>query len=53
MDAVGRLLVELGADDEFFGPLIAGMPAASTGVHWLLKPERGPRLASTRAAGPS
>jgi hypothetical protein len=45
MDAVGRLLAELSADDEFFGPLIAGMPAASMDVQWLLKPERGPRLA--------
>ena len=44
MDAVGRLLVQLAADDEFFAPLIAGMSPASMGVHWLVKPERGPRL---------
>jgi len=45
MNAIGRLLVELAADDEFFGPLIADMAPASMDVHWLLKPERGPRLA--------
>lgn len=45
MDAVGRLLAELAADDEFFGPLIADMPPASMDVHWLLRPDRGPRLA--------
>ena len=44
MDAIGRLLVQLAADDEFFAPLIAGMPPESMGVHWLVKPERGPRL---------
>jgi len=44
MDAIGRLLADLAADEEFFGPLIAGMPPASMGVHWLVKPERGPRL---------
>ena len=27
MDQVGRLLVELAADEEFFGPLIAQLPA--------------------------
>jgi predicted metal-dependent enzyme (double-stranded beta helix superfamily) len=45
MDAIGRLLVRLAADDEFFRPLIADMAPASMDVHWLLKPERGPRLA--------
>ncbi|MFY9667765.1 MAG: hypothetical protein WAK44_07430 [Trebonia sp.] len=44
MDAIGRLLAQLAADDEFFAPLIAGMPPESMGVHWLVKPERGPRL---------
>ena len=41
MNAIGRLLVELAADDEFFGPLIADMAPASMDVHWLLKPDRG------------
>ena len=40
----GRLLMELAADEEYFAPLIAQMPAESPGVHWLAKPERGPRL---------
>jgi predicted metal-dependent enzyme (double-stranded beta helix superfamily) len=44
MGAVGRLLVDLAADEEFFGPLIADMPPRSQGVHWLVKPGRGPRL---------
>jgi predicted metal-dependent enzyme (double-stranded beta helix superfamily) len=44
LDAVGGLLVDLAADDDFFGPLMADMPAKSQGVHWLVKPERGPRL---------
>jgi predicted metal-dependent enzyme (double-stranded beta helix superfamily) len=44
MDAVGRLLVELAADEEYLGPLIAALPAASAGGKWLVKPERGPRL---------
>ena len=42
MDHVGRLLVELAADEEFFGPLIAEMPSASAGGKWLVKPERVP-----------
>ncbi|MFZ0079760.1 MAG: hypothetical protein WAL13_11685, partial [Trebonia sp.] len=29
MDAIGRLLAQLAADDEFFAPLIAGMPPES------------------------
>jgi predicted metal-dependent enzyme (double-stranded beta helix superfamily) len=41
---VGRLLVELASDEEFFGPLIAQMPPGSPGSRWLIKPERGPRL---------
>ena len=44
MDEVGRLLLELAADEEYFAPLLAQMPAGSPGVHWLAKPERGPRL---------
>ena len=44
IDQVGRLLVELAADEEFFDPLIAQMPAGAPGVHWLVQPERGPRL---------
>jgi predicted metal-dependent enzyme (double-stranded beta helix superfamily) len=44
MEQVGRLLVELAADEEFFGPLIAEMPADQAGGKWLVKPERGPRL---------
>jgi predicted metal-dependent enzyme (double-stranded beta helix superfamily) len=41
---VGRLLTELAADEEYFAPLIAGMPPGTFGVHWLIRPERGPRL---------
>ena len=44
MDQVGRLLVELAADAEFFGPLIAQLPSGSPGSRWLIRPERGPRL---------
>jgi predicted metal-dependent enzyme (double-stranded beta helix superfamily) len=44
MDQVGRLLVGLAADEEYFGPLIAEMPAESAGGTWLVQPERGPRL---------
>ncbi len=44
MDQVGRLLVELAADEEYLGPLIAEMPAESPGGKWLVKPDRGPRL---------
>jgi predicted metal-dependent enzyme (double-stranded beta helix superfamily) len=44
MDQVGRLLVELAADEEYFAPLIAAMPAGSPAVHWLIQPARGPRL---------
>jgi|SRR5690348_1820830 len=36
MDQVGRLLVELAADQGFFAPLIAAMPADSPPVHWLI-----------------
>ena len=44
MDQVGRLLVELAADEKFFAPLIQQIPAGSPGVKWLVQPERGPRL---------
>src|SRR5579863_5750794 len=44
MTEVGRLLTGLAADEEYFAPLIAQMPAESPGVHWLARPERGPRL---------
>jgi len=44
MDQVGRTLVELAADEEFFGPLIAQLPAGSPCSRWLIRPERGPRL---------
>ena len=44
MEQVGRILAELAADEEFFGPLIAQLPAAAPGDRWLIRPERGPRL---------
>jgi predicted metal-dependent enzyme (double-stranded beta helix superfamily) len=44
MEEVGRLLVELAADEEYFAPLIAKIPAEAPGVQWLAKPDRGPRL---------
>ena len=44
MDQVGQLLVGLAADEEYFGPLIAELPAESAGGKWLVQPERGPRL---------
>jgi len=44
MEQVGRLLVELAADEEFFAPLIAQIPSAAPGSRWLVRPERGPRL---------
>ena len=44
MDQVGRVLVELAADEEYLGPLIAEIPPESPGGKWLVKPERGPRL---------
>ena len=36
MGKVGAALVELAADQEFFAPLIAQMPAGSPAVHWPL-----------------
>ncbi len=44
LNQVGRVLVELAADEEFFGPLIARIPSGSAGSRWLIRPERGPRL---------
>jgi hypothetical protein len=44
MDQVGRLLVALAADEEYFAPLVAQLPAGTPGVQWLARPERGPRL---------
>ena len=44
MAEVGRLLMQLAAEEEYFAPLIAQMPAESPAVHWLARPERGPRL---------
>ena len=44
MDKVGRLLVELAADEEYLDPLIAEIPSESSGGKWLVRPERGPRL---------
>lgn len=44
MDDVGRLLVELASNENYFAPLSAQIRAGSPGVHWLHKPERGPRL---------
>jgi hypothetical protein len=44
MGQVGRALVELAADEEYFAPLIAQIPAEAPGVHWLVQPDRGPRL---------
>jgi hypothetical protein len=41
---VGRVLAELAADEDFFRPLIAQLPAGSPGSRWLIRPERGPRL---------
>jgi predicted metal-dependent enzyme (double-stranded beta helix superfamily) len=44
MDKVGRLLVELAADEDYLGPLVESLPPASTGGTWLIRPPRGPRL---------
>lgn len=44
MDAVGRLLVELAADDDYLRPLVAAMTPDSPGGTWLVEPSRGPRL---------
>ena len=44
MGQVAQALVELAADQEYFDPLIAGIPAGSPGVRWLVRPGRGPRL---------
>ncbi len=44
MEQVGRVLLELASDEEFFGPLIAQLPAGWPGSRWLIRPGRGPRL---------
>lgn len=44
MGKVGRLLVELAAEEDYLGPLIAEMPSEVSGGKWLVRPERGPRL---------
>ena len=44
LERVGRFLVELAADTEFFAPLIADIPSGEPGSQWLIRPERGPRL---------
>jgi len=44
MDKVGQVLAGLAADEEFFAPLIAQIPAELMAVHWLAQPDRGPRL---------
>jgi hypothetical protein len=44
MDQVGRLMVNLAADEEFFAPLIDQLPSAAPGDRWLVRPDRGPRL---------
>jgi len=36
--------VELAADEEYLGPLIAEILLESPGGKWLFEPERGPRL---------
>jgi hypothetical protein len=38
MNQVGRLLVELAADEEFLGPLIAQLPSGSPGSRWPIRP---------------
>jgi predicted metal-dependent enzyme (double-stranded beta helix superfamily) len=43
-DRVGHLLVELAADEDYLGPLIADIPSEQTGGTWLIRPDRGPRL---------
>jgi hypothetical protein len=43
MGRAGASLVELAADQDFFAPLIAQMPAGSPGVHWLIQPGRTAR----------
>jgi hypothetical protein len=38
MGQVGGCLMDLAADEEYFAPLIAQMPAGSPSVHWLVQP---------------
>jgi predicted metal-dependent enzyme (double-stranded beta helix superfamily) len=44
MDKVGRLLVELAANEDYLGPMITEIPSGSSGGKWLVRPARGPRL---------
>jgi hypothetical protein len=51
VDQAGRILVELAADEEFFGPLIAQLPQGTPGSRWLIRPEREPRLVPITPSG--
>ena len=44
MGQLGQALVGLAADEEYFAPLIGQIPIGTAGVHWLVRPVRGPRL---------
>jgi predicted metal-dependent enzyme (double-stranded beta helix superfamily) len=44
INEVGRLLVELADDEEYFAPMIAKLPSQSLAEQWLVQPDRGPRL---------
>lgn len=43
-DRIGRMLVDLAADEDYLGPLVADIPPEQTGGTWLIRPDRGPRL---------
>ena len=51
MDQMERVLVELAADEEFFGPLIAQLPSGSPGNQWLIGPNEVPGCARPPAGG--
>jgi hypothetical protein len=54
MDQVGRLLVELATDEEFFAPLIAAMPAGAPAVHYTTQSRgRGTGWRPVTRAGPT
>jgi predicted metal-dependent enzyme (double-stranded beta helix superfamily) len=44
MSRVGQLLAGLAAETDFLGPLLAMLPEQESAGHWLVRPERGPRL---------
>jgi predicted metal-dependent enzyme (double-stranded beta helix superfamily) len=44
MNEIGRLLVELASAEDYFAPIIAELPSQSLSEHWLVMPDRGPRL---------